>query len=158
TASAGTSKVRPAKPSEMKTITLPSELSEPARKSWLMAGPGWSLAQLGSEFMLTCAGCGSCPVNFTFPTTDAPELAGAGAFAAPDAPLAENAAVPPIIKIARLAIVRNCCFVFMRVNSSNGPESLAASPGLYQLLCAAARRLLGSRKIDVAIQRPFSSD
>src|SRR5580693_5669225 len=131
TSCVGASNVRLPSPSEINTITLPSELSLPVTKSWVTAGPGCSFAQLGSEFMLTLVGCGRVPVNFTLPTTDAPALAsgrGAPAFA-PAAPLAADA-LPAATSIASPALTaKNFCFVFIRVESSQGPEKAHSSPG-----------------------------
>src|SRR5579883_3463429 len=115
TTSAGTSKLRFSNPLEMNTITLPSELSLPVTKSWLIAGPGWALAQLGSEFMLIFVGWGSCPVNFTLPTTDAPDPD--GGFPAPEAPLAAEDATLASARTAP-AIIADFLFKFMRVDSS----------------------------------------
>src|SRR5215510_1472725 len=126
TASVGTSKVRFCNPSEMNTITLPSELSLPATNSWLTAGAGWSLAQLGSAAMLTRAGCGNWPWNFTRPTTEAPDPASglAAGPAAPEASPLADAKLAAMTTDTNTARVESVCLIFMKVHSCDRPEGI----------------------------------
>jgi len=81
--------------------------------------------------MLILVGWGSCPVNFTLPTTAAPDPE--GGFPAPAAPLAANELIPAN-RIAKTAINENCFFDFMRVSSSNRPARLTTLPGPFVIV------------------------
>jgi hypothetical protein len=76
-------------------------------------------------------------VNFTLPTTDAPDPAGAG-FAAPDAPFAAKMLVLHAARIAKLRIIFNLGWVFMRVNSSTGVDVFVSAPALLKAALTAA--------------------
>ena len=72
----GGSKARSANPSETKTTTFSKSPLGSAKTSSADTPPGWSLAQLGSAFMLICVDVGRWPTNFTVPFTTA--VPGAG--------------------------------------------------------------------------------
>jgi hypothetical protein len=79
--------------------------------------------------MLSFEGCGAWPVNFTFPTTDAPDPEGAG-FAAADAPFAAKTLALHATRTAKLRIIFNLHWVFMRVHSSTGVDLFVSAPVL----------------------------
>jgi len=79
--------------------------------------------------MLTRAAAGNCPVNFTFPTTEAPEPV--SGLAAPElAPAgAPKERSLPTTNMAKPAISVRNNFDFMTVDSSRGPETRVSVSG-----------------------------
>src|SRR5205823_10000034 len=91
------------------TTTFCKPPSGLATTSSALTPPGWTLEQLGSAFMLMCAGVGRGPANFTSPFTTA--VPGAGPSLAGVRPRAGSR--PAATRTAIAATSRARAFAFM---------------------------------------------